>query len=142
MAYFVDNDTDQISVVWRDETHPWWGFNAVYKAIRKCKYGRGGDVESFFYDTSTNGYTFFKIHSTNQTLKSLSGLHDTAQLTGDQVTLSRDDRPMVYIRTWNHAMSTLAPEDSRRNRQDWKVWIAEPRIGDRSRAEFYARQIS
>jgi len=136
LASFYDLNTRQITVAWHDETSSSQCFDFVYRYIRLAVYGRTVDVESF--SVCNIGYFFAGSFTDAQDMNAMTGLHKTATIPFRWMkTLGDTDRPIVYIRTWNHSFSYAPPYDYTPG--DWCVFDKEPLAGSRDDAIKFAK---
>jgi len=127
----------EFSIVFKDEQlRRWWIFDWIYRKIRKEKYGRIQDLESFTINDESSAQTlqFPNIYSDFEGLKSDTKHGDNtffgllqAKKHDISYYYSNERHPVVFVNTSNHAM---AEHDG--NHQFWKweyvAWEADSPI--------------
>ena len=127
-AIFVDvsnpNET-ALHLVWKDEDHPiklfdyaydadrWWGLFQLSTSppffqldFDSDGFHRIADVETISY-TSSNEIKFDSTYSGSQKFNTLIAVHHSTILNISDFEIDNNDRPIIYINTWNHMMSNI-----------------------------------
>ncbi|TGL92537.1 hypothetical protein EHQ76_19840 [Leptospira barantonii] len=98
----------ELSLVFRDEKHPSFWKDAVYRIYRGFKYGRHKDIESLRLQFSKTGELstvhLKNVYSGDQIFSQDPVQHFDSVLKADQLT-KEEKKPVLYINTWNHMFS-------------------------------------
>lgn len=98
----------ELSLVFRDERHPSFWKDAVYRIYRGFKYGRHKDIESLRLQFSKTGELstvhLKNVYSSDQKFSADPVEHFDSVLTADRLA-KEEKKPVLYINTWNHMFS-------------------------------------
>lgn len=145
VAVFVrsaeDGAATEITVVFKDESPSYCGIPTLFlsEPIRRCRFGRWADVESFRYlhGESKDGSDIARIHfdgtfGDDQDYDELWPHHPTA--TFPIKLFEREGvRPVIYVTTWNHLFHRV-PRDLA-TRETTRIDCYEVHVGDRSEVD-------
>lgn len=94
-----------VTVVFKDEDHPWCLVDNLYDAYRYFKYGRVEDIETFYLllndDGSIKGVEFPGVFSGSHKFEDTKDLHGSAVFESGEISFIYG-RPIIYVNTWNH----------------------------------------
>ncbi|PJZ31637.1 surface adhesion protein Lsa23 [Leptospira kmetyi] len=98
----------ELSLVFRDERHPSFWKDAVYRIYRGFKYGRHKDIESLRLQFSNTGELstvhLKNVYSGDQKFSQDPVQHFDSVLKADAFS-KEEKKPILYINTWNHMFS-------------------------------------
>ena len=102
-------DVVEVTVVFSDEDHPFFLFDAVYDLFRCFRYHRKKDIETFYMYLSSKNQQIIKIdfgdaYSGLQKFSKGIVKHFHQSISGNLLEM-QNGRPVVYINTWNHLFS-------------------------------------
>ena len=105
----LDNETIiNADLIWKDEIHPCFCIDWIYRVYRHFKYGRTYDVQSIKYNYDNN-LKIYNIYSSNWADEGSSWNICIAKHRCFKYQIDKFekiyDTPIIYVSTWNHMYS-------------------------------------